>query len=187
MDGLSCCAFAASMASEMAARSCPSTSCTKKLNAFHLSTMGSSPLMDSTGPSNCIRLLSNSTMRLSSFLDPANILASQICPSWLSPSPMKQYIVAGLRSILAAIAIPTAAESPCPSEPAVMSMPGVLFMSQWEGRLVPLRLRVDIQSLGKYPRSQSTEYIAGPACPLDIITRSRSCFLGSLGSTFALS
>ena len=40
------------------------------------------------------------------------------------------------------IAIPTAQEKPWPREPAVISTPGVLFISQWLGRLVPNLLRV---------------------------------------------
>ena len=39
-------------------------------------------------------------------------------------------------------AIPTEQEKPCPREPAVISTPGVLFISQWLGRLVPNLLRV---------------------------------------------
>ena len=34
-------------------------------------------------------------------------------------------------------AMPAAAEKPWPREPAVKSTPGVLSISQWEGRLVP--------------------------------------------------
>jgi len=49
----------------------------------------------------------------------------------------------------AASAMPTAAESPCPSEPAVMSMPVVSFMSQWLGSLVPGWFRVRRVSLSK--------------------------------------
>ena len=70
--------------------------------------------------------------------------------------------------------MPTAELVPCPSEPVVMSMPGVRFMSQWLGRLVPGLLSVSNSSFGKKPFSASVAYTAGPACPLEQTSQSLS-------------
>jgi len=51
--------------------------------------------------------------------------------------------------------MPMAAEKPCPREPVVMSMPGVLLRSQWLGSFVPPLLSVFSQSKGKKPLSAS--------------------------------
>jgi len=56
-------------------------------------------------------------MRLSNLNFGADIAASQICPSCVSPSPIIQKVFQGLLSILAVRAIPWATDKPCPREP----------------------------------------------------------------------
>ena len=75
-------AFAKALnAASIASKSCPSISITLKLNALNLSPIGYGEQTSSILPSICKLLLSTITTKLSNFLCPANIAASQTCPS----------------------------------------------------------------------------------------------------------
>ena len=79
---------------------------------------------------------------------------------------------------------PIAQEKPCPKEPVVISIPGVRFISQWLGKLVPDWFNVSSQLLSKYPLRASIAYTAGPLCPFETIRRSLPSIFGFLGSMF---
>ena len=63
--------------------------------------------------------------------------------------------------ILAAMAMPQAAEIPWPRLPELISMPGVPFMSGWPCSMAPTWRRLRSSFLSKKPFSASTEYSAG--------------------------
>ena len=116
----------------------------------------------------------------------AAIAASQICPSWSSPSPNITNVVLSEPSSRAASAQPIPKESPMPRLPAEKSTPGVHFMSTcpWQ---TPPNLRNEVKSsLLRNPDSCRMAYIPGEACPLLMMKRSLSGSSGFCGSTFSL-
>ncbi|CAM3924753.1 hypothetical protein ISCU110981_19895 [Isoptericola cucumis] len=97
-----------------------------------------------------ILLSSQITTRLPSFWWPASDDASEVTPSWRSPSEATTYTwwsngdspgaVSGSsrpRSRREANAMPTADASPWPSGPVVISTPSVCLYSGWPGVLEP--------------------------------------------------
>ncbi len=75
----------------------------------------------------CRRLRSTMTVRLSRRKCDAAMMASQLLPSWSSPSPVRTNVRQSARSIFAASAMPTPIGSPWPSGPVFASTPGTLL------------------------------------------------------------
>ncbi len=75
--------------------------------------------------------------------------ASQTMPSCISPSPSKAYTFHGALSNFEAIAIPQAAENPCPNDPVDISTPGVPFISGCPCNILPIFLSPFNSSLSK--------------------------------------
>ena len=98
-------------------------------------------------------------------------------------SMIEALIVMVIIGILAAIAMPLAADMPCPSEPVDISTNGSAFNEGCPCSLESIFLKLISSSTGKKPLSAKEAYSTGEACPLDITKRSLSGSLGSLGSS----
>ena len=81
--------------------------------------------------------------------------------------------------------MPAAADTPCPSEPVLMSTPGVPFMSGWPCKNPSSERSFTISDCGKYPLYASAPYSAGAACPFESTSRSRLGQSGFCGSMFS--
>jgi len=88
---------------------------------------------------------------------------------------------------ITAVDAPTPADNPWPSEPVVMSTPGVRRMSGCPCRRLFTDLNVSRCRLPKNPRRASAAYSARQPWPFDRMNRSRSGQRGCRGSTFITS
>ena len=123
--------------------------------ARYLSASGSTVMTALTRPSICSLFLSTMQQRLSRPKWPAAIAASQMLPSWCSPSPVTQYTRQPAPAMRPAMAAPTAMPSPWPSEPLDTSRPASAgaWGCPWKG--LPSLRRLTACSSVWYPASTS--------------------------------
>ncbi len=145
-----------SSVSTRAPMSCPSISNTRHPKASQRLAIGSMAMISSVGPSSDSVFLSMIATILPSLKWDADGAASQTIPSFISPSPIRTKTRQLFLSIRAVSAIPTATESPCPSDPVLMSQPGIFFMSGCIPKGLSRLLKVLSQSGEKNPWSAST-------------------------------
>ena len=103
----------------------------------------------------CRPLRSIIATRLSRPKWPAAIAASQMLPSWSSPSPVSTYVRLVEASMRAARAMPTATGRPCPSGPVFVSTPGTLLRSGWPFNRDSGAMKVLSSAAAKNPASAS--------------------------------
>src|SRR5574343_483985 len=120
--------------------------------------------------------------RLSSLWWAANIMASQLEPSPISPSPSTTKVRQPCAWRFAASALPVPNGSPCPSEPVENSTPATLWLiwfisTEWS---LPYSSN---SCCGKKPVSANAAYTATQAWPLLRIKRSRCGSAGCAGSS----
>src|SRR6266545_3022528 len=172
---------ASSSASRTWAMSWPSISRTFHPNALHFEPTGSMSRMFTTLSDCWTWFWSRITQRFDRPCLPPSMAASHSWPAWDSPSPTMQYTRQSAPSSLPAMAMPTAIDSPWPSDPVAASMPGHRIRSgcPWSGE--PNLRRVHSCSSSKNPRLASAAYTIGTQCPFDSTNRSRSGQWGSSG------
>lgn len=94
------------------------------LKRLKFSGSGSMQSTSLVSPRACILFLSIIKHRLSRELCAANIIASQLLPSFISPSPTRQYIAFLIPLRFEPKASPQATGKPCPRLPVDSSTPG---------------------------------------------------------------
>ena|SRR3989344_3529848 len=96
---------------------------------------------------------------------PKNIIASQTCPSSISPSPIMQIILLYLS--FSPVAAPTACEIPWPKDPEVFSIPGRDLYIGCPSNLELISLKPVSSLTEKKPLTASVAYHTGQMCPFD--------------------